>query len=182
MGVRTAWLGLPLGIALLEPSAGCGTTGAAPLTHVDRELLGYDSAHSGWPSSSAAPMEALATGPMRETQLEIAEAVLRRLADHNESAAGSDALAHCVQLFGQPPPRQLLARLVDRSPRMRRPCEATRGRVTLWVDEIRLVDDHHAEASAGYYAGTLSGSSHSYWLVRGARGWVVVGDRLGFIS
>ena len=152
-----------------------------PLTEADRALLDYQGPEDPWPESTGSA-SALGTGSVRAQQLDVAEAVLRYVADHNESAVGRNARAYCAELFGAPAPRELVRRFAGTRPPMKSGCDADGHRLVLSVHSIELLDANHAEATGGYYEGSSSASGHYYWLRRTADGWGVVGDELVFIS
>ena len=172
---------LALALARPEPCAAEAAPESTTLTRTDRELLGYDASAMVWPESGAEWADTWATGTTAEVQLAVAEAALRVHADDYESGheTNSATRAHCIEVFGASAPRALLRRLEDRTPRMRRRCRANLGRVRLWIDAIRLVDERHAEATGGYESRTHAWSDHHYWLERRRQGWVVVADQLG---
>lgn len=155
---------------------------AAVITEADRALVAYDPTEPPWPESNAPFSSTLGVGQDAAAQLDIAEAVLRRLTRHNESGLGRKASAHCLELFGKAAPRSLVRRLSGSWPPVRAGCDSKGKRVILSVSSIRVIDADHAEASGGYHEGTLSSASHSYWLRRTKGGWEVVGDVTGFIS
>lgn len=179
--LRTCAL-LALVVPLLAVARSQADPVPVPLTEADRALLDYDGPEEPWPESTASSTSTLGTGSVRAQQLDVAEAVLRHVANHNESSVGQNASAYCAELFGARAPRELIRRFAGTVPPMESGCDATGSRIVLSVSSVRLLDANHAEATGGYYEGSLSASGHDYWLLRTADGWVVVGDELGFIS
>ncbi|MBC8072632.1 MAG: hypothetical protein IAG13_30200 [Deltaproteobacteria bacterium] len=122
-------------------------------------------------------------------QLDVAEAALRDLFEHNASGIQQRAARVCIKLMGKDPGAAFLARFADLGrpvvagsafKRMRRSKRAWDLR--LYVGEIRLIDATHAEASGGYYEGGLSSSGEHLWLELTGGRWTVVARRFEWIS
>lgn len=130
---------------------------------------------------------------------DIREAVFRHLFTHNASGlqAGADAYYLAVGPFGLDPSDGFLKRFRDHKPPVRRvsecrppadsndrPRSVKTGRQgpIFRVTFVRRVGLREFEVKGGYYEGLLSGSGNTYRvrLVNGR--WVVVQDRMDWIS
>lgn len=179
------WVGFLLGLWLPQPVSAQVT--ASPLSEADRLLLEYDpdDAKPAWPNSNRSKAERrFSSDPDRTSvQREVAVAVLRHLFRHNESALQGRAARYCVDVLGRRAPRRVLRALADVRPQVVATRECPSGPVVFFrVGSIKLIDGAHAEASGGYYEGSLSSSGHSYWITKSENRWVVVGDRMNYIS
>ena len=126
---------------------------------------------------------------------DITEAVFRYQFQHNNSALQQKAGAYYLSLgSGQDPSDDFMRRFKGHKPPVKKQRECTGGvagikdrktgkRGLLFrVYRIKWINNHTADVEGGYYEDGLSASGNIYRVVRKGRRWVVVSDKLDWIS
>ncbi len=134
-------------------------------------------------------------GRLSPRDLDVLEAVFRYQMEHNASSPGARDCYFLELADKHDPPPALLARFVGSSPPVE-PLSAAdpelypsvhhKGKtdhgVILRLRSLSWIDDDTVELDGGYYQASLSSSGNTYRAVRRDGKWVVVSDKMRWIS
>lgn len=115
--------------------------------------------------------------------LAIYEAVFRHQFRSNASGAQSSAPAYFLSIEGKDPPSGFLERFQDNRPPVRPGSEFRRGAGLLFrVEGITEISSSIVNVTGGYYEAELSASGNTYRVELREGLWVVVSDKMDWVS
>ncbi|HEX8139676.1 MAG TPA: hypothetical protein VF544_19100 [Pyrinomonadaceae bacterium] len=152
---------------------------------------------AGFASQHHAKAQAKSASDLTAEEIDdIREAVFRYQFEHNASAQQRKAKVYFLSLGkGKAPSDLFMLRFKDHKPPVKAApllasmkINGARGRGTVvnglifYVTEIEPVDEDEVEVTGGYYEADLSSSGNRYRVKRKGSRWVVIEDRLLYIS
>jgi hypothetical protein len=135
-----------------------------------------------------------AQGQLSSRELDVMEAVFRYQFEHNRggSMSGTHRIFLAVDRDRDPPP-ELLARFTGHEPtveprsaaefddEVHRPHEMDHG-ILFRIASVRWIDENTVDVIGGYHRGHLNSSEDEYRVERRDSKWIVVSDKLRWIS
>jgi hypothetical protein len=144
---------------------------------------------------SANPSRAVEPAGLSPRELDVLEAVFRYQFEHNRSGTREPDCIFLALAKRSDPPPELLARFADHVPPVEpvsaadpegssgvhRPRRAEHG-IIFGLTAIQWIDEDTVEVDGGYYEASRSASKDTYRVERKDGKWVVVSDKLHWIS
>ncbi len=115
--------------------------------------------------------------------LDICEALFRYQFINNASGAQQKADAYFLSIYEADPPRDLIARFENNVPPVKSGFEFRIGDgIKFEIRSFTRLDENNIKIKGGYYEGGLSSSCNTYRLRRIEGVWMVISDRMEWIS